>query len=486
MASILDGIKVSGGNEAAIIFIHGFGGDRRATWQEFPKFLSADSRLSEWDIFSLGYSTRLRIDWRGIWSADPDLSKVARLLITDMEFGELSRYKALALVAHSMGGLVVQKAIVDEPDLAKKRVRHVILFGTPSNGLAKASLISFLKPSAENMAKDGPFITELREKWKALFGSSAKRRLPFEFVAVAGERDEFVPASSSIDIFTKAEFPDAVIAVAPGNHLELVKPEHPDDLCVQIVINTIVGQAAPDGPMNAARLAIEAGEFQKIVNQFEPLEGSLDSVALVQLALAYESIGRGPDAIRLLEAHGSKSTDAMGTLAGRLKRRWLVNRNKGDAERALQLYQDALRISEEANNWEQAYYHAINVAFMKLAYINDNDIGLARRKAEAATAANYAIELCAKAVAAGEDPHNVKWRLGTEGEAYLIMNKTEEAFEKYRAAAASYPTPSPRELDAMYQQAMAITGLIGADEKIADEIELIFRGGKSWREQDAS
>ena len=48
----------------AIVFVHGFGGDPSETWGSFPDFLMADAILDGWDIFSLGYSSKLAPDFR--------------------------------------------------------------------------------------------------------------------------------------------------------------------------------------------------------------------------------------------------------------------------------------------------------------------------------------------------------------------------------------------------------------------------------------
>ena len=67
---------------------------------------------------------------------------------------------------------------------------------------------------------------------------------------------------------------------------------------------------------------------------------ALDSDALASLALALEGLGRGAEALSVLEKHfkgGTSSTDAQGILAGRLKRRWLVGRVQSDLDRAKQL-----------------------------------------------------------------------------------------------------------------------------------------------------
>src|SRR5512138_2648077 len=103
--------------DAAIVFVHGFGGNPSTTWGRFPDWLVAETRLHGWDLYSLGYTTRLVPDLVGIWSADAPLSNLALLLSTTCANSALSRYKSLCLVAHSMGGLITQRALVDQREL---------------------------------------------------------------------------------------------------------------------------------------------------------------------------------------------------------------------------------------------------------------------------------------------------------------------------------------------------------------------------------
>ena len=70
---------------------------------------------------------------------------------------------------------------MQDPQLAQ-RVRHVLLYGTPSGGLGKA-----------NMAAGSSFITDLRAKWKSLYGAQS----PFKLLVIAGANDQFVPPRSS-------------------------------------------------------------------------------------------------------------------------------------------------------------------------------------------------------------------------------------------------------------------------------------------------
>jgi len=217
--------------DAVIVFLHGFTGSNTETWGEFPSLLLQQPGLDSWDVVSLGYSSKFAPDLTGTWSADAPIDKLGTLLRTTVNFG-LPGYKTLAILAHSMGGLVLQRALVDDSNFTA-RVSHMFLFGTPSNGLKKASPIGFFKRQLRDMSQGSPFITDLRSKWQTKFGAS----LPFTFWTVAGERDEFVPSTSSLDVF-----PEERRAVIPGDHLAIVKPQNRDHLGFQLVMKTLIGQ----------------------------------------------------------------------------------------------------------------------------------------------------------------------------------------------------------------------------------------------------
>ena len=187
---------------ATIVFIHGFGGDWAETWEDFPNYLVDERSLNDWDVYSLGYDSHLRVDLLKLGSADPDLQKLADKLVTDVRAGELWGYGSLALVADSMGGLVVQRALLDSGELLD-RVSHVFLFGTRSGGLGKASRVRLLKPQLRDMAKDGAFIRRLRGEWNQRFTthqspafggagsrSSSDRTLPSGSDERTGERSQ--------------------------------------------------------------------------------------------------------------------------------------------------------------------------------------------------------------------------------------------------------------------------------------------------------
>ncbi len=97
------------GHQTAIVFIHGYWGAPEKTWDKFPDLLLADARLSDRDVYSLGYATGLLPDIVGIWKARPNLETIADVLRTTTAL-KFKRYQSIAWVAHSMGGLVLKRA----------------------------------------------------------------------------------------------------------------------------------------------------------------------------------------------------------------------------------------------------------------------------------------------------------------------------------------------------------------------------------------
>lgn len=434
------------GAPAAIVFVHGFGGSAEATWGQFPAFLKQEPRLENWDLFSIGYSTSLAFDLAGVWSADPEIITLGGLIQTVTDVTPLDRYGSLALLAHSMGGLLVQRALLSNAAL-RARVSHVLLFGTPSAGLEKASPFHFWKRQVRDMSRDSVFIRTLRRDWTTTFRETP----PFSFFTIAGDRDEFVPRTSSLDPFSEASQ-----RVVYGNHLDIVKPDSPDHLGYSVAVKALIGDDVSAGLLDAALRAVESRQFQRAIDTLGPHADDLDDKGLVTLALALESVGRQGEAIDLLNRAQPKGTDAVGVLAGRLKRRWLVEQRRKDAERALQLYHDALTQAEANADAAQAFYLAINYAFMELAF--NSNVKTCREYAA------RAVTHCAHAAAG-------MWRYATEGEANIYLDNHPATRDAYARALAL--GPSPRQIASMYQQAYRAADLMG-QEALAAELRDLF------------
>lgn len=439
----------SAGGDAAIVFIHGFGGDPRKTWGQFPTILSRRRTLQRWDIYSLGYPTSLGCDIVGLWKANPDIPAIAGDIKTRLVSDQaLSHYSAFALVAHSMGGLAVQRALVDYPNLAA-RADSVVLFGTPSGGLEKAAFFKFWKRQLRNMAIRSDFINDLRSRWQTAFATNR----PFQFLAIAGDQDEFVPVPSSLGPFAPEDC-DHV----PGDHLSIVKPQSPQLLAVDLVESKltrgIVGK-------ESARRAVERVTARAKVESRLSIYDQLDEEGLRDLGLDLDRIGELERAIEVLKRAAPDQYDARGVLAGRLKRRWLLSRRAADGKEALSIYDDAYHRAARNRKSDAAFYNGINVAFMKLAFARDLE--------GARAVAGDVLRHCR---AAEDNPLTpAQWLRATEGEAHLVRGKAKLAIAKYSDAAGA--TSAAWEKDSMYQQATRIASILN-DRETAAELEQVF------------
>lgn len=441
------------GNPAAIIFVHGFQGDAVTTWSSFLTQLLKDRRLNDWDVYSVGYSTNLSIDFP-IWTSDPDIRLCASGLTTKFKLAPLDRYKAVVLVAHSMGGLVVQRAILDSDELSK-RLTHVLLYGTPSAGVSKAVIGSRLKPQARDMCVGSKFITQLRAEWEKKIGNQP----PFSFTVVAGETDAFIPPSSCID-----PFPQSQQAVVPGDHLEIVRPNSTDHLSYALLYRTLTGVRGTHSIVESARLALEHKKYAHAIELLMPGVDGLDANAIVILALALESVGQKDEAMDVIErwnrnnACDRRSLDPIGVLAGRLKRRWLVSRQKQDFDRALELYSEGLERAEASIDHDQAYYHAINVAYLRLVSTPTGGSASPAVQEMARRALNH-VEVASKN----------QWTYATTGEACLMLGNLTAGLEAYREARRL--AINLRECDSMHMHAVVVAERVFGEKgaKLIDE-----------------
>ena len=433
----------------AIVFVHGFSGDPMGTWGKFPDYLMENPTLSGWDVYSLGYTSRLAPDFKGLWTGNPSIDTIANYIYTRAYRGEFERYKALVFIAHSMGGLAVQRALLDYHELLD-RTTHVFLFGTPSAGLRKAGWFKWFKRQVDDLADDGAFVPKLRQDWE----KSWPKDPPPNLWTVAGDSDEFVPASSSL-----GPFPLEQRLVIPGNHLEIVKPNNADDLAVRIVVEGIQGKAAPAGPWNTARVALQMLDFRKTVETLEPHAGELDDTHLVELALALDGLGKLDKALEVLERAARTGTDARGVLAGRLKRRWIAAGRGGDYKRAIELYSSAFDEAEANGDHSQAFYHGINVCFLIVAGPD--------KKTDISEMANKVLKHCDQA------PQDF-WCLGTRGEVKLCLGDREGALAEYAKSVDASPEPEPWQLESMHSQACQLAAILGYDD-LTGELDRIFR-----------
>ena len=440
---VLNNIRGRSDCERAVVFFHGFSGSRDDTWDRLPGLLG--SVILDWDIYTLGYATTFRPDFLGVWSADADLPSLAIALTTQASLDPLSRYSSLALVAHSMGGLVVQRAILDDAGLAD-RMKKLILFGTPSAGLRKASWLAFWKRQLRNMAEGSEFIKTLRQDWATRFESEPS----FDLKVVAGEQDRFVPSKSSLGPFHR-KFQHVV----PGDHVSMVRPVDTESPSVRLLKSVLSGEPVADE--TTAPLALAAEIPDPAASDVIKARGDeMSERDVVRAAIALERNGKRDEAMALLQRYRGLGTDVQGTLAGRIKRMWLENEDQGFAQHALDLYREALDAALKREDKSQIHYHAINIAFLEFV--------ASGRVERAQEMARLALE---NASVSDPDP----WSVATQAEANLYLGNHDLAIDLYRRMLAFEAEPWQYASTAL--QAGQIAGK-QKDRLLADRLEEIF------------
>lgn len=418
-------------NNNAIIFIHGFTGSASKTFAYIPELLLNNTEMDGWDIIGIGYSSTVLPDiGKGIWSSNPDISTLANYLNTLLSF-KFNHYHRLAIVAHSMGGLVAQRAILDmRPDLLAK-LTNVMFFGTPSQGLFKAKLFSFLFTQVANMSFDSDFIKELRAEWKNQF----KNGYSFKLEVFAGTQDQFVPPKSSLECFAEEN-----CYVLEGNHTSLISSANDKDTssqCYNVILNSLLNRDILPFTASWEERNILLGHYNEIINKYWGHWQDLSNKNLTQLVFALENSSRQADAMQILNHYINiaPNSDIMGILAGRYKRLFLQDGRTENYNKSKDLYKNALTIAEKESNSAQIYYHAINLAFLHIVE-GDNFQGK--------NYANLALKHC-------QSDSISMWELATIAESYIYLEDYNKALEYYKKAIAS--GANLRERDSMYTNA---------------------------------
>ena len=165
--------------------------------------LEGDPDLQSWDFHRFVYRTGL------FDSASIEASAAG--LIAYVDRLPLDQYGRIALVGHSVGGLIAKEAVLRSAPL-QSRLAALILLAAPTAGLRLSSLIGFLNPGLRDLGVGGRKINEMNERWLRLFGHHP----PFVVQSVAAADDKVAPmVPSSVS--------ENVPIVVPGSHSGILR-----------------------------------------------------------------------------------------------------------------------------------------------------------------------------------------------------------------------------------------------------------------------
>ena len=211
-----------------ILFIHGLGGDSRKTWGKFPVLIEKDNDLSK--NYYVGYysfpTSLFRLPFQKKY---PKIQQLAEGLKTQIE-NKFNEYQEIALVCHSLGGLIGRKYILEEIKSGNElKISKLLLFATPNNGAQLASianLIAYKHNQLKQLCKNSDFIEFLNEDW---FKLNTPDCIHIKYV-IAG-LDKIVDTQSAKNFWGNSN----TETIVEKTHKDVVKPEGKNDLSFLIL-----------------------------------------------------------------------------------------------------------------------------------------------------------------------------------------------------------------------------------------------------------
>jgi len=148
-----------------VLFLHGWQGDREETWKRFPDLVCGDYDFRDYDVLSIGYPTyyigsNLTMQQFGGWLAD----KLAA--------NNIQRYDKIAIIAHSIGGLLARRIVLEQrPEL--KNIVLLVEIGTPHLGAYDYTKLAdniFMRGGrlVGELQTGSPFLQQLQADWEHL------------------------------------------------------------------------------------------------------------------------------------------------------------------------------------------------------------------------------------------------------------------------------------------------------------------------------
>lgn len=395
-----------------LLFIHGFSGEAGATFGNIPEMLMNDSRMDGWDMKPFGYSQYVTPEMgKEVWAGVEDIDRISANLCTSVKY-KFDKYDRIAIVAHSLGGLIAQRAILDFKEEYRNKLSHLILLGTPSAGISPVKLKKLWNDKYQEMSSKGDFIKTLRKDWSDRYDEE----YPFKLKVVAAIDDEFVTIDSCYGPFS-----DDHHVTIDGKHLSMVKPKDENDDCYTLIQSTLTDSEFHQQYTNKEEINIALGKYDAVVKKLLPQKDKLDQRGLKQLIFGLEGLDRRDEALQILNEHpkAQEDTDLMGIIGGRHKRAYLNFPSASDGETAFVYYELALEQATSKENYDQIYYHAINLAFLSIVVEGDE-----QKMRDYANTALAAAEKCS------DNP----WKDATIAEANLYLRNFEKAKEFYLKA----------------------------------------------------
>jgi pimeloyl-ACP methyl ester carboxylesterase len=236
--------------DRAIVFFHGIFGDPKSTFAEWPAIIASDvtplpdhGRVADLAVYS--------VDYVAYFKTKAKLDDVAIAVAADLASSSVfRRHRHVFFVAHSMGGLVLERTLLywrqQGKDVLIDRVQGVALLGVPSSGSPLADLASKYRagPVAGWLGWDSNLLTDLTSNGGSYLDSVESGWEAFRDQRQKDDRTRFTPLVrcafeekpqvSLVDVSYVVPKLYASTACVdrlgfPVTHIDLVKPKDQND-----------------------------------------------------------------------------------------------------------------------------------------------------------------------------------------------------------------------------------------------------------------
>lgn len=217
----------------AVVFLHGVLSDGEACWRHqngtyWPELLSSHQTLADVGVYEFTYRT-------DIFSGSYNLSDVVNALKECLHLDGVNQARKIIFVAHSMGGIVARRYIVQRCDELVARGAQVGLFLIASPSLG-SSYATWLEPIAKVMGHaQGQALTFCQSNvWLNDLNSDFRNLLALRKLVVHGRElveDQFVAfkrwfrAEQVVPPFSSATYFGDALKVPQSDHFSIAKPE---------------------------------------------------------------------------------------------------------------------------------------------------------------------------------------------------------------------------------------------------------------------
>ena len=207
----------------AVVFVHGWRGDG-----------DSFGRLPEWIAEKTGWAGAVFTYPTGLWTHSPSISLVSGAF--DNWVRDHYPGAELAVVAHSMGGVVVRHSLTEQAlrDVPLD-VRLLVLCASPETGAAVASLAAQMptvrKEQLRELDPDSPFLFTLNKWWDRWVQLNVPERSRVR--SLVGSADKVVSLNSARGTDTDP------IPVLGAGHIDIVKPASIDSPVVTTIARLV-------------------------------------------------------------------------------------------------------------------------------------------------------------------------------------------------------------------------------------------------------